>query len=81
MTCDVVVRKPDGTVYGEQQKDMVGWKGNYNFPAHAIQLTEEHMGIRIEPQDPSGVYTVEAIVHDNIKKINLSLKTTFEIPK
>jgi len=77
---DIIVRKPDGTVYAEA-KDMVGWREKYDFPAHNIQLTEEHMGIRIEPKDPSGVYTVEAIVHDKIKKIDLPLKATFEIPK
>jgi hypothetical protein len=80
VTCDITVRKPDGAVYGEQ-KGVVGWKGNYNVPAHNLQLTEGRMGIRIEPQDPSGVYTVDVVVRDNIRKIELPLKTTFEIPK
>ncbi len=80
VTCDIIVRKPDGTVYGEQ-KDVVGWKGKYIVPAHNLQLTEGHMGIRIEPQDPSGIYTVEAIVRDKIKKIELPLKASFEVPK
>ncbi len=80
VTCDITVRKPDGTVYGEQ-KDVVGWKGKYIAPAHNLQLTEGRMGIRIEPQDPSGIYTVEVLVRDNIRKIELPLKTTFEIPK
>lgn len=80
VTCDIVVRKPDGTVYGEQ-KDMAGWRGNYIVPAHNLQLSAGRMGIRIEPQDPSGIYTVEAIVRDNIKKIELPLKTSFEIPE
>jgi hypothetical protein len=80
VTCDIIVRKPDGAVYGEQ-KDVVGWKGKYVVPAHNLQLAQGRMGIRIEPQDPSGVYIVETIIRDNIKKIELSLKTTFEIPK
>lgn len=80
VTCDIIVRKPDGAVYGEQ-KDVVGWEGKYVVPAHNLQLTQGRMGIRIEPQDPSGVYMVETIIRDNIKKIELSLKTTFEIPK
>src|SRR6266571_1134400 len=78
VTCDITVRKPDGTVYGEQ-KDVVGWKGKYIAPAHNLQLTEGRMGIRIEPQDPSGIYTVEVLVRDNIRKIELPLKTTFAI--
>ncbi len=27
VTCDIVIRRPDGTVYGEQ-KDVVGWKAS-----------------------------------------------------
>ena len=80
VTCDITVRKPDGTVYG-RQKDVVGWKGKYIVPAHNLQLSQGRMGIRIEPQDPSGIYTVDVVVRDNIRKIELPLKTTFEIPK
>ena len=61
--------------------DVSGWKGKYIVPAHNLQLTERRMGIRIEPQDPPGVYTVEAVVRDNVKKIELPLKATFEVPK
>jgi hypothetical protein len=39
------------------------------------------MGIRIEPQDPSGTFTVEVIVRDHIKKVELSLKEIFEVPQ
>jgi 2-oxo-4-hydroxy-4-carboxy--5-ureidoimidazoline (OHCU) decarboxylase len=77
VTCDIVVRKPDGSVYGEQ-RNIVGWKGKYLVP-HNLQLTQGRMGIRIEPQDPSGTYTVDVTVRDHIKKIELPLKATFEI--
>lgn len=78
VTCDIIVRRPDGSIYGEE-KGIVGWKGKYPVPAHNLQLTQGRMGIRIEPQDPSGTYTVEAIVRDNIKKNELPLNATFEI--
>jgi hypothetical protein len=79
VTCDFIAYKPDGTVYGKQPNALV-W--NREFPANsAIQLSEGYMGIRIEPKDPAGIYKVEARVHDNIKKIDLVLKTTFEVPR
>jgi hypothetical protein len=78
VTCDITVRKPDGNIYGEE-KDVVGWKGKYSVPTHNLQLAQGRMGIRIEPQDPSGNYTVEVTVHDHIKKVKLPLKATFAI--
>lgn len=78
VTCDIVVHKPDGTIYGEL-KDVPGRKGEYLVPKHHLQLSEGRMGIRIEPQDPNGTYTVEVTVHDNIKKIDLPLKVTFDV--
>ena len=78
VTYDIVIRKPDGSIYGEQ-KDFVGLKGKNVVPAHSLQLAQERMGIRIEAQDPSGTYTVEITVHDHIKKVKLPLKATFEV--
>ena len=75
---DILIRKPDGSIYGEQ-KDFVGLKGKYVVPAHALQLAKERMGIQIDSQDPSGTYTVEITVRDHIKKVVLSLKATFEV--
>ena len=79
VTYDIVIRKPDGSIYGEQ-KDFVGLKGKYVVPAHDLQLAQERMGIRIDNQDPAGTYTVEVTVHDHIKKVELPLKATFEVP-
>ena len=79
VTCDFIAHKPDGSLYG-QQPNAVVWKREYQ--AHSgIQLSEGYMGIRIEPKDPAGTYTVEARVHDHIKKVDLVLKTTFQVPR
>ena len=80
ITADIKTLKPDGSVYGEE-KNVVCWKGKYAAPAANLQLAQAHMALRIEPQDPAGVYTVEITVRDNVKKIELPLKTTFEVPK
>ena len=77
VTCHVIVRRPDGSIYGES--DLIGWDGKYIVPPHNLQLAQGRMGIRIETKDPLGVYTVEASVRDDIKKIELQLKATFKV--
>jgi hypothetical protein len=77
--CHVTIRKPDGSVYGE--KEFEGLKGKTAAGPHDLQLPKARMGIRIEPDDPSGTYTVEATVSDKIKKVDLKLKTTFKVAK
>lgn len=77
VTCHVIVRRPDGTVYGED--DLVGWDGEYIVPPKNLQLAVGRMGLRIEPKDPAGTYTVEVTVRDNIKNVELRLKTTFKV--
>ena len=78
VTYDMVIRKPDGSIYGEQ-KNAVGLKGKYVVPSHDLQLAHERMGIQIDNQDPSGTYTVEVTVRDHIKKVELPLKATFKV--
>jgi hypothetical protein len=80
VTCDIVVRKPDGGIYG-QQKNTVLWRRKYLAHSHVLQLSEGYMGIRIEPKDPSGTYSVEVVVDDHIKNVHLPLKTTFEVAR
>lgn len=79
VTCDFITYKPDGSVYGKQLSSVV-WKREY--PARlGIQLSEGYMGIRIEAKDPAGTYKVQAKVHDRVKKVDLVLTTTFQIPR
>jgi len=80
VTFDVVIRKPDGSVYG-QDKDMVGVQGRIDPSPKALQLTRDYMGIRIEPKDPAGTYTAEVVVRDNVKKLELHAKRRFTVEK
>lgn len=80
VTADIVVRKPDGTVYFEG-KDAPCWTGKYPYSPDSTQIADAKVKLSIEPQDPAGVYTVEATVHDKIKKVDLTLKKTFNVPK
>lgn len=79
VTVDLAVRKPGGGIFA-QTKDSVCWKGKYVAPAHSLQLSKGRMAIQINPGDLPGIYTVEITVRDNIKKIDVPVKTTFEVP-
>lgn len=77
--CDFLAYRPDGSVYGKQLNAVV-W--NRAIPKQpGIQLSEGYMGIRMEPKDPPGKYKVEARVHDRIKKVDLVLRATFQVPR
>ena len=78
VTYDIVIRKPDGSIYGEQ-KNAVGLKGKFDAAPHQIQLARERMGIQLDHQDPHGTYKVDLTVHDHIKKVDLPLKATFQV--
>jgi len=78
LTWDIIVRKPDGTIYGEA-KDLNCWKGMSVPPPNELQMSIESLATVIEKTDPSGKYTVEAVVHDNIKELELVLHQYFEV--
>ena len=44
-----------------------------------LQLGEQFMGVRIEPKDPLGVYTVRAKLHDRIADTKVELIQTFRV--
>jgi hypothetical protein len=59
------VFKPDGSAYGtEEQAEL--WIGKPPPPEGQLQLSEGAIGVRIEPQDPNGTYTVRARLHDKV---------------
>jgi hypothetical protein len=78
VTADITVRKPDGTVYFEG-KDAPCWSGKYPYSPDSTQVADAKVKLRIEPNDPAGKYSIEATVHDKVKKIDLSLKKFFDV--
>ena len=78
VTYDTVVRKPDGSVYAND-KNLVGAQGKIDPAPKALQLARDFTGIRIEPKDSAGVYTVEVVVRDNVKKVELRLMRKFTV--
>ncbi len=78
VTYDVIVRKPDGSIYG-QDKDLIGVKERID--PDGLYLVRDYFAVRIEPNDPAGEYTVEISVRDNVKKSELHLKRKFTVEK
>jgi hypothetical protein len=75
--CDVKVLKPDGTTYGEQT-GLIGHKSKIASQKH-LMLAIERLVVRIEPHDPAGTYTVQAVVRDKIRNVDLELKQQFTV--
>jgi hypothetical protein len=71
---DVTIKSPDGSIYGEF-KDVEIWQGSNKVPANNIQLSAAHIGLVIEDTDQLGQYIVEAVVKDQVKNVNLRLRT------
>jgi hypothetical protein len=80
VTFETIIRKPDGSLYADQ-KDMIGAQGPIDPSPKALQLARDYEGVLIEPKDPAGVYTVEVVVKDNVKKVELRLMRRFTVEK
>ena len=79
--CDVAVDyrvlKPDGSTYAEQEGVPV-WKGA-EVPEGRLQLSEQNLGLAFEPDDPLGVYRVEALVRDRVADRSIALETELSV--
>ncbi len=80
--CDVVgvfqVFKPDGSPYGEEETGEL-WVGKPPPKDGDLQLGVGAIGVRIEPQDPAGTYTVRARLRDNVSQGEIELTRTFRV--
>jgi hypothetical protein len=70
LTVDFEVTGPTGAVYN-RAKDVKVWVDRPAPPPKGIGLSEDGLGMRIEPQDPVGLYTVRATVFDHVSGVRL----------
>ena len=80
VVADLMVLKPDGTVYGEE-KDLEVWQKKPAPPSKQLGLSAGYMMIVIEAKDQAGDYEVRAKVHDRVKDVVLKLKWKFSVSK
>ena len=76
---DLVVRRPDGSVYSER-KDLAGYQAAAPADERMLTLGRGYLNISLGPDDPAGKYVVEATVHDTVAKVDVSLKKEFVVP-
>ena len=71
------VFKPDGSAYGAEEKGVL-W--NRTPPDEGqLQLSEGAIGVRIEPQDPAGTYSIRARLRDVVSGAEVELTRTFRV--
>jgi len=78
--CDIIynilIKKPDGEVYANF-KDVEVWQNKPAPLKNTIQLAAQNIGIMIENKDPLGKYTVDVLVKDRVKNVELPLHQEF----
>ena len=75
---DISIQRPDGTIY-ERRDALVGFQNLAPTDEHELQLGRNFLSVTIGLDDPAGLYTVIATVHDNVSRIDLPLKQTFVV--
>lgn len=70
VTADYEVRKPDGSLYANVKGAEI-YRGKQASPATFL-MSGSSLGLRFEPQDPLGGYTVKATVTDRVAGVSVS---------
>lgn len=78
VTYDITVLRPNGSVYSER-KNLIGWQDLTPGSPRLLELGRDRLSIVITPGDPAGLYTVQAVVRDNVSHVELPLKQTFVV--
>ena len=73
---DVVVKRPDGSIYNRRDA-VIGWQDLAPDSSRQLMLGRNYVSVNFSVDDPSGLYTVEAVVRDNVSRQALSLKSSF----
>ena len=74
---DLTVRRPDGSIFARRDA-MIGFQ-NLAPDERELQLGRNYLTVIIPEGEPAGLYTVEAVVHDNNSRSTLPLKQTFAV--
>jgi len=76
ISCDIDLRKPDGSA-SFQQKDATCFKGSLKGQPNYLYLSAPVIKFIGEQDDPYGVWQVSITLKDKIGQTNLPLKTSF----
>lgn len=77
---DIVITAPDRTTVVMKQKDLNAWQDGIPAPQpDMLQVSPRNLVVKFEDNDPVGKYTVDAIVKDKVKNIEISLHKEFTV--
>ena len=77
---DLLVRRPDGSVCNDLE-GMVATRESFDLADKRFHLVRDTQSTCLEPDDPVGTYTVEAVLRDTVKKVDLRLQKRFTVEK
>ena len=78
VTCDLEVKRPDGT-YSIQQPGLVCFKGVLDGPQANLYLSAPVIVFVGENGDPPGIWEVRVKLEDEVKSTTIQLETNFTL--
>ena len=78
--CDLRLLDPTGHV-ALQQKDTICYAGALQGSPYAQRLSAPVLAFSGEPGDPEGIWSIEVILRDTLRQVELPLRTTFELKR
>lgn len=78
ITCDLKVIMPDG-IESFNQRDAVCFQGGLKGKPNNLYLAAPVIDFIGEPNDPTGIWTVDITLKDNLRKVVMPLKTAFTL--
>lgn len=76
--CDLRIFAPTGKVSLEQ-KDATCFTGAIQGSPYALRLSAPVVAFSGDPDDPAGTWSVEVMLRDAVRNVELPLRTTFEL--
>ena len=76
--CDLRIFTPSGKVSLEQ-KDAICFAGAIQGSPYAQRLSAPVVAFSGDPDDPAGTWSVEVMLRDAVRNVELPLRTTFEL--
>jgi hypothetical protein len=76
--CDFRILAPTGKVSLEQ-KDVSCFAGTVQGSPYALRLSAPVVEFSGDPEDPPGTWTIEVMLRDVMRNVELPLRTTFEL--
>jgi len=78
--CDIRIVEPSGKVSLEQ-KDAACFSGVIQGSPYAMRLSAPVIAFSGDPDDPPGTWAIEVMLRDTVRKVELPLRTTFELKR